>query len=281
MATATTTTEAPAVVPTAEPAANTQQSQMAAMLASAGVASDAPPQASTPSADVAPSATQPGEAPASATVVDVTPSPTTPAASDPSELAAPTEGVVDLQAAMAKINELSAEINKLKEAPVAKAEAAVPATIPNYVTAEEMESGKLGTAEGINEVMHRVRQQALEDAMRVIPGIVKDYTLKSTAEVTAINSFYDANKDLVPHKPFVGKVAKVIFDANPGKPLEALLPEVAKVARDSIRELIKSIPAPAVPTNPTTPSATQAAPTPTLTGQAKMMRDMLESAGLA
>lgn len=265
-----------AVVPTTTP--NIQQTQMDTVLKLAGVTEPTPATDPTPSAEVVPIPALP-TATASSSSETVAATPTEqPATTSELPETAPAEGVVDLNTAMAEINRLSAEVSRLKEAK--PAEALPTPTIPNYLTAEELESGKMGTVEGINEVIHRSTQKAVELAMRSMVPIAEQIALKSLAQKTVIDGFYDANKDLAPHKPFVSHVAKTIFDANPGKGLEELLPEVAKVARQSIRALIKQAPA-AAPTNPTAPNAAQSAPTPVLTGQPKIMAELLAHGGHA
>jgi hypothetical protein len=86
-------------------------------------------------------------------------------------------------------------------------------------------------AELYNDALQRATQLALEATYRGLPRTVATYAKQQIDVVNTVNDFYMQNKDLIPLKPALARVAQKIGTEHPEYTLPQLLSESAKAAR--------------------------------------------------
>jgi hypothetical protein len=82
-----------------------------------------------------------------------------------------------------------------------------------------------------NAALQRGAQMALEATYRSLPRTITTYAKQQIETVNLVNSFYERNKDLVPLKPALARIAQKIGTEHPEYTLTQLLSESAKTAR--------------------------------------------------
>jgi hypothetical protein len=82
-----------------------------------------------------------------------------------------------------------------------------------------------------NAALQRGAQMALEATYRSLPRTITTYAKQQIETVNLVNDFYNRNKDLVPLKPALARIAQKIGTEHPEYTLTQLLSESAKTAR--------------------------------------------------
>jgi hypothetical protein len=82
-----------------------------------------------------------------------------------------------------------------------------------------------------NDALQRGAQLALEATYRNLPRTVSTYAKEQIDTVNRVNDFYQQNKDLIPLKPALARIAQKIGTEHPEYTLTQLLVESAKAAR--------------------------------------------------
>lgn len=86
-------------------------------------------------------------------------------------------------------------------------------------------------AELYNDALQKAMQLSLEATYKGLPRTVATYAKQQIDVVNTVNDFYQQNKDLIPLKPALARVAQKIGTEHPEYTLPQLLSESAKAAR--------------------------------------------------
>jgi hypothetical protein len=86
-------------------------------------------------------------------------------------------------------------------------------------------------AQFYNDALQRGAQLALEATYRNLPRTVSTYAKQQIDTVNLVNDFYQQNKDLIPLKPALARIAQKVGTEHPEYTLPQLLAESAKAAR--------------------------------------------------
>lgn len=163
----------------------------------------------------------------------------------PEELEAPEEDVEEVAALTEREKALIAQ---LTESPASETDTFDPTTPPTVaLTAQEYQFIKEGEsiddilsdpakfnakmAQLYNDALQRGAQLALEATYRSLPRTISTYAKQQIEVVSTVNDFYSQNKDLIPLKPALARIAQKIGTEHPEYSLPQLLGESAKAAR--------------------------------------------------
>jgi len=98
------------------------------------------------------------------------------------------------------------------------------------LTPEEWQN--IETKEGLEEVLTRICALAVEDALRVLPTVVRSLVAQAALSKKAADTFYLENRDLEGHKELVARVVEELESKSPGKTyadiLNSAAPEIRK-----------------------------------------------------
>ena len=86
-------------------------------------------------------------------------------------------------------------------------------------------------SEMYNAALQRGAQMALEATYRGLPRTISTYAKQQIETVNLVNDFYQQNKDLIPLKPALARIAQKIGTEHPEYTLSQLLNESGKAAR--------------------------------------------------
>jgi hypothetical protein len=93
------------------------------------------------------------------------------------------------------------------------------------------------TKEEMDELLKKVRQDAIEGALVLLPGVVKNLiTTFSNLKVMG-EKFYNDNKDLAEHKDLLRNVMEELEGKNPNQTYERLLADTAMETRRRLGSL--------------------------------------------
>ena len=86
----------------------------------------------------------------------------------------------------------------------------------------------------MNKVLAKVAHSTAQTILSNLPRVV-DNIVKQQVEVQShVKGFFDANKDLTPHRQFVGFVSNDLMGKNPGWSMDKLFSELGKEVRTRI-----------------------------------------------
>lgn len=103
--------------------------------------------------------------------------------------------------------------------------------ITPYLASQEEIDKALGKPEDLNALLSKVEGRAVEKALKMIPAII-DHTVRTQLTLrTKVADFYGANKDLLPHREFVGHVVDDMMGKNPDWRLDKVFGELPKEVR--------------------------------------------------
>lgn len=103
----------------------------------------------------------------------------------------------------------------------------------NYLTSEELDD-IVDKPELINKALNDVARYAQENVLKLVPVIASQMVTQQIAMNEIVRDFYEANKDLVPFRQFVGMVATDVAQSNPNKAYGEVLKEVATKVREKL-----------------------------------------------
>ena len=83
----------------------------------------------------------------------------------------------------------------------------------------------------IDELLLKVKQEAVEEALRALPAIIQNLVVSASRLQKVSTEFYKDNKDLVEHKDLVGKIIQEVEANNPGISFEKITEEAATETR--------------------------------------------------
>jgi hypothetical protein len=121
----------------------------------------------------------------------------------------------------------------------------------------------------LNEVLSKVYQKGLEDALRHMPSAVGVQVTQQVALATAAREFFANNPDLDAYRPYVAHVAARVEAENPDLDYVALFQKIEETARGELMLAKKMKPALAsAPSVPSTPRGGDPRPAPVKRGPA-------------
>lgn len=85
--------------------------------------------------------------------------------------------------------------------------------------------------ESFEQLCEKIKHQAVEEALRVLPGVVTSLIQHSSGLKVASDKFYDDNRDLAAHKQLVSEVLFEMEASNPGLELSKLMKKTAEETR--------------------------------------------------
>lgn len=88
-----------------------------------------------------------------------------------------------------------------------------------------------GSKEGFEAVLTRVCALAVEDALRVLPQVVKSLVVQVAGLKETSDFFYKSNPDMASRKEELAKVLESLEAQNPGKPYPELIQQAANQLR--------------------------------------------------
>lgn len=113
--------------------------------------------------------------------------------------------------------------------------------LKSIITREEYESmGNLSYDQFCGFIM-KVVKLSVEESLKALPHVMThlakqiDYLKKLSVK------FYQDNKDLANHRPFVAQVIEQVESENSGKPYEEILDMAARRAREALSKMPKDV----------------------------------------
>lgn len=134
---------------------------------------------------------------------------------------------------------MQATINALAQgkgtAKPAEAAAAPPSPVVTDFVADQAEMDKvLDNPKELNALLAKVHNKAIEGMLKVMPNVI-DTVVKTQMELRgSVADFYNTNKDLIPHKQFVGYTVNDLMGKNPDWPMTKVFSELGKEVRSRI-----------------------------------------------
>lgn len=110
-----------------------------------------------------------------------------------------------------------------------------PIPVLEFVKTDAEFDEALRTPENFNRLLTGVVYKSIESTLRSVPQMVVKLADQQITTRSAINEFYEQNKDLIPSKAFVGAVAQEMAVKNPTWKLEELLGNLGKEVRTRLR----------------------------------------------
>lgn len=92
-----------------------------------------------------------------------------------------------------------------------------------------------GLREGRSEAFEQLVHIAVEEALKVLPGVMKSLMVQAAYVQKLNDSFYKDHGDLVNHKDLVLQTLERIEGSNPGTPYEKILEKTAEEVRKVVR----------------------------------------------
>jgi hypothetical protein len=94
-----------------------------------------------------------------------------------------------------------------------------------------------------NDALRRGAQLGLEATYRSMPRTISVFARQQIDVVNTVNDFYQHNKDLIPLKPAMARIAQKVGTEHPEYTLSQLLTESAKSAREIFKlQKVKQLP---------------------------------------
>jgi len=85
-------------------------------------------------------------------------------------------------------------------------------------------------------ILERVKAQAVEEALRILPNVMKSLTIQAAGMYELKNKFYTDHPELVPHRQLVATIVEQTEANNPGLSYE----DIIKKALPSIEAKVKT-----------------------------------------
>lgn len=114
--------------------------------------------------------------------------------------------------------------------------------LKSIITREEYESIGNLSYDQFCEFIMKVVKLSVEESLKALPHVMThlakqiDYLKKLSVK------FYQDNKDLANHRPFVAQVIEQVESENSGKPYEEILDMAARRAREALVKIAKDRP---------------------------------------
>lgn len=91
------------------------------------------------------------------------------------------------------------------------------------------------TKEEVDQLLARTRAEAVEEALRTLPLVVKNLVVNVSQLKAKSEQFYTEHKDLVQHKELVQKVMERVETKNPGATIDTILSKTAEETRSRLK----------------------------------------------
>lgn len=99
---------------------------------------------------------------------------------------------------------------------------------------ERLRNGEISYEE-YNELIERLVNSCVEQALRMIPGVV-DFMVRQATYLNQLSGdFYKNHPELAEHKELVGRVLEQVESENPGTPYEKLLEKTVPKAKQVLQ----------------------------------------------
>jgi hypothetical protein len=204
----------------------------------------------------------------------------------------------DYEGLMTKISDLASKIEsgksetKRDEAKKEEVEQKLEDKDVDFLGNEKLDD-ILGDPQKVNALLNKLRRatrdetsaMTRESVLRSIPEVVKSSVSRFTAMREAVQDFYRENKDLVPHKKYLGIIANEVATENPDKELKWIFDKAAERTRKALKLAArKEEKAEDKSKKPTLPGGSRSASRTgekagKLTGKAAEIDEMLSSTG--
>ena len=113
--------------------------------------------------------------------------------------------------------------------------------IKSIITHEEYESMGNPNYDQFCGFIMKVVKLSVEESLKALPHVMT-HLAKQTDYLKKLSvKFYNDNKDLVPHMPFVSKVIEQVESENPGKPYSEILEIAAGRAKEALAKMPKNV----------------------------------------
>lgn len=107
--------------------------------------------------------------------------------------------------------------------------------ILKFLPSDEVFDEVMKDSNNFNALLTTVVNTAVERSLRLMPQIATQLVDQQITLKTVVNDFYTDNKDLVPHKKYVGYVSNEIASQHPEWGLAQILQETEKEVRNRLR----------------------------------------------
>ena len=91
------------------------------------------------------------------------------------------------------------------------------------------------TKEGLNKLLNAVRTTTMQEMAVVLPSLAASLVKQRSTLEKSVDQFYEDNKDLAPHKEYVGMIAQQIQSKYPGVNNETLFKLTEKTVRKNLK----------------------------------------------
>lgn len=97
------------------------------------------------------------------------------------------------------------------------------------------------SCEEFNEIMHLVKQQAVEEAMRILPNIVRNLTIQAVGLFGLKEKFYQDNPDFNPHRDLVASIVEEVESTNPDLTYREVLVKATPIIRQKVKSKVEAL----------------------------------------
>lgn len=111
-----------------------------------------------------------------------------------------------------------------------------------FITKEEVQRMRSGTIEEaliiVNEILSRVYNKAVEDALRQTPDLMLRLFVAQQAQSKLVSDFYEKNPGFKEHRDIVQSTVQQVEAKNPGKDYNFILGLSEPIIRNRITKLV-------------------------------------------
>ena len=113
--------------------------------------------------------------------------------------------------------------------------------IKSIITREDYESIKNVSYDQFCGFIMKVVKLSVEESLKALPHVMAHLSKQTDYLKKLSVKFYNDNKDLVPHKPFVAQVIEQVESENPGKPYSEILEIAARRSKEALAKMPEDI----------------------------------------
>lgn len=93
--------------------------------------------------------------------------------------------------------------------------------------------------QSLQEVFDQFVHQAVEQALRSLPGVINSLAAQAAQMQEATGEFYRSNPDLIDHKPLVAKTLEQLEAEHPGLTIQELTAKLVPEVRSKLKNYQK------------------------------------------
>ncbi len=141
---------------------------------------------------------------------------------------------VEIASLKATVNTLQKTLESLLQGGSKPEKKVEPVKSTSYVASQEEVDKALESHESLNALLSKVKDDARKETLATLPAIIDNVVRTQFTLRSKVSDFYKDNKDLTPHKEFVGHVVNDLMGKNPDWDLDKVFGELPKEVRKRI-----------------------------------------------